>query len=110
MAYFIFHELWIYSKPTIPLIGFMNCMAIKCQNAFLSFMSYRLWVGNLRSGGQTGKVNVPWVLRPSSPKLGFSWRHESFALFWGDLCLALWSISWCEVWFCDCVLKVCPSF
>ena len=110
MAYFICHELWLYPKSMIPLMGFMNCMEMNCQNVFLSFMNYGLWVGNLHSGGQGGEVNAPQELEVSSPNLGLSWRHESFALSLGELCSALWSVSWREFWFCVCMLKVCPSF
>ena len=110
MAYYICHELWIYPKSTMLLIGFMKSMVINCQNVFMSFMNNRIGIGIRCSGGQGGKVNVPWDLWVSSPKLGFSRRKESFALSLGELYSVLWSISWCEVWFCDSMLKVCPCF
>ena len=76
MEYFICHELCIYPKSMTPLMGFMKCIEINCQNVFLSFMNYRIWVGNLRSDGQGGGVNAPWELGVSNPKLGFLWRYE----------------------------------
>ena len=60
----------------------------------LSFMNYRLWVGNLHSGGQGGRVNMSQELGVSSPKLGLSWRNESLALLLGESCSALLSVSW----------------
>ena len=52
---------------------------------FHSFMNYIIWFGNICSGGQGCGVNAPWELGVSIPKLGLSWRHESFSLSLGEL-------------------------
>ena len=97
MAYFIFHELWLYLNSMIPLMGFIICMEFQYPIVFLRFMNYRLGVGNLHSGGQGGRVNMSQELGVSSPKLGLSWRHDSFSLSLGELCSALCTVSWREV-------------
>ena len=109
MAYCIFHESWIYPKSTMPLMGFIMCMEVQYQITFFGFMNYRLVDRNWCSGGQGGRVNAPRELGVLSPKLGISWKNGSFGISLGELCSALWSISWCEVCLASVFWKVCSS-
>ena len=97
MAYYICHELWIYPKFMLPSLGFMKCMVNICHNTFWSCMNYRLGVVNQRSGGHGGKFNVTWEMGVSIPKIGLSWRYESFSFSLGELCSTLWYLSWLDV-------------
>ena len=98
MAYYICHELWIYPRFTIPSLGFKNYIVNICPNTFWNCMNYSLRVWKSRNGGNGGGVNARWEMGVSSLKLGLSWRYESFTFSVGDLCSALWFVSWHEVW------------
>ena len=110
MAYYIFHESWLYPKSIIPLIGFIMCLTFQCQIAILGFRNYRLGVGIWCSGEKGGEVNVPQKLGVSSHKLGFSLKSGSFSIFLCDLYSNFWYVSWHEVWFTATLWKVCPLF
>ena len=81
----------------MPLMGFIMCMESKCQIVIFGFMNYRIGDRNRRSVGQGGGVNAPWDLGLSSPKLGLSWKSESFGISLGELYLTLWLWYLCEV-------------
>ena len=76
---------------------FIKCMEIHYPIVFLRFMNYRLGFGIRCSSGQGGRVNAPWELVVSIPKLGLSWKNGSFGISLGELYSDLLSISWHEV-------------
>ena len=66
MAYYIFHELWLYPKYSIHMLGFICLMVIKHGTALWGDLNYILWVLICSNGGQGGKLNVhgkSWVSR-----------------------------------------------
>ena len=110
MAYFICHESWLYLNSMMPLMGFIMCMAFKCQIVILGFMNYRLGNRNRHSSGQGGGVNAPRELGVSISKIGLSWKSGSFGISLCEHVSSLWSVSWREVWFSVPLWKVFPSF
>ena len=110
MAYFIFHELWIYPNSMMHMMGF------RCTNHFqyqVMFWVYET-IGKRGKfdvgGGQGGIVNALRDVGRSSPKLGISWMNESFGILMVELYSTLWSVSMHEVSLAFAPRKVCsPS-
>ena len=66
MAYYICHELWLYPKYIMCMLGFIYYMWYKCYFAWEGGMKYKLWVLICGNGGQGGEFNVQgesWVSR-----------------------------------------------
>ena len=98
MAYFICHEYWLRNMNKYS-DGGINAKGIVNTNSCLDFGT----IGMMRyfdvGGGQGGGVNDPRDGVKSIPKLGLSWLHDSFGSMVVSLCLSLWCLCLCEVWF-----------
>ena len=105
MAYYICHDLCLYPKSLIPSLGFKECMAFICHHAFWCGMKHRLGVLVSHNGGHCGRVNAPWEMGVSCPKLGIARRYGSFEILLCEICLPLWSTLWHEVWSLDALWR-----
>ena len=72
MEYYIFHDLWIYFKYMIHMLGFICFMVIKRCSTLWGDMNYILWILILSNGGKGGEFNVLWKAWVSILGLGLS--------------------------------------
>ena len=89
MAYYICHELWLYPKYSICMLGLMCYMGFKCFSALEGGMNYTLLVLICDNGGQGGELNVHGKSWVPILGLGLALWLGSFATRLCELCL--WS-------------------
>ena len=101
MAYYICHELWLYPKYTIHMLGFICCKVNKHCSALWGDMNYILWVFILSNGVQGGEFNEIWKIWVSSLGIGLARWFRSFVKWLCELCL--WSTLWCGALEVGCI-------